>query len=459
MSKELQWIDKYKPNNVNDILINKNSITHINNWLNNFQSSNNSGSIIISGTHGVGKNISIELLLKNLNYEQILLTSSIQKNKKTINDILKLCNKSQNIYDLLINNQNNKKYALVIDDTETITLKSEKTNLYELCKENDKKKRLPIIFISNGQSNKLIVDLKKSYKEYIFNQPTNHELSIILNNIVNKEKINFANNKIIVSIIKYAQNDIRRLINMLQDLYMTYGVKEIDVEKLQNYFYCSQKKYIDLVLHDSTCELLDDYKNINHCMTIFESNKVVLPLMIFENYYRSMFNRQTNCLDKDELLLKQLNVSRNVSDSVSKGDVIETNIYTDQNWLYQNIHGYFAICDTSYCLNSTFKSDKPINYKLQDYSTDLNRTSLKNINKKNIAKLLSVIPNKTYDDILYINKLISKLILKNKIKQVYQLCKDYPIDIKILETILKIDKTTEKIIIGPKTKKLFGEQL
>lgn len=458
MSKELQWIDKYKPNNVNDIFINRNSIIHINNWLNNFESVNNIGSIIISGNHGVGKNISIELLLKNLNYEQISLSSSHQKNKKTINDILKLCNKSQNIYDLLTDNNNSKKYALVIDDTETITLKSEKNNLYELCKDNDKKKLLPIIFISNGQNTKFIVDLKKIYIQYIFFQPTNQELAIILNNIVKKEKINIANNKIMISIVKYAQNDIRRLINMLQDLFMTYGHEIIDVEKLQNYFYCSQKKNIEMILHDSTRQIIDNYKNINHCMSIFESQKVVLPLMVFENYYRSMFNREIKSINKDELLLKQLNICRRVSDAVSKGDVIETNIYTDQNWLYQNIHGYFAICDTSYSLNSIIKSEKPLNYKLQDYSTDLNRTSLKNINKKNISKLLSIIPNKTYDDILYINKLITKLVLKNKIKQAYQLCKDYPIDIKILETILKIDKTIGKIVIGPKTKKLFGEQ-
>jgi len=458
MSKNILWVDKYKPTNINELFINRNSIIHINNWLNNFESNNNLGSIIISGNHGIGKNISIELLLKNLNYEQISLLSSDQKNKKTINDILKLCNKSQNIYDLLTNNNDNKKYALIIDDTETITLKSEKTNLYELCKENDKKKLLPIVFISNGQNNKLLVDLKKSYIEYAFDQPTNQELMVIFEKIIKKEKIKFENNKIIISIIKYAQNDIRRLINILQDLYMTYGNELINVDKLQNYFYCSQKKHIDMMLKDSTREIIDSYKNINYCMSIFESQKVVLPLMVFENYYRSMFNRTPANLTKDELLLKQLDVCRRVGDAVSKGDVIETNIYTDQNWLYQNIHGYFAICDTSYTLNNTIKSDKPLNYKLQDFSTDLNRTSLKNINKKNIAKLLSTIPNKTYDDILYINKLISKLVLKNKIKQAYQICKDYPIDIKMLETILKIDKTTEKIVIGPKTKKLFGEQ-
>ena len=41
------------------------------------------------------------------------------------------------------------------------------------------------------------------------------------------------------------------------------------------------------------------------------------------------------------------------------------------------------------------------------------------------------------------------------IKEAYQLCKDYPIDIKHLEIIIKIDKTNNKLIMTPKTKKLF----
>ena len=269
--------------------------------------------------------------------------------------------------------------------------------------------------------------------------------------------MNITDTKIINSIIRYAQNDIRRLTNILQDLYMTYQYQEINVEKLQNYFQHSQKKHIESALYNSTRDIIDIYKNINNSMTIFESQKVVLPLMVFENYYRSMFNRKVNCTNKDDLLLKQLDVSRKVSDSISKGDIIETNIYTDQNWLYQNIHGFYALCDTSFTLNNILKPEKLLNYKLQEYSTDLNKTSLKNINKKNITKLVSIMPNKTYDDILYINKLICKLVLKNKIKQAYQLCKDYPIDIKTLEIILKIDKTSEKITISPKMKKLFGE--
>ena len=40
-----------------------------------------------------------------------------------------------------------------------------------------------------------------------------------------------------------------------------------------------------------------------------------------------------------------------VSDSISRGDDIETSIYTDQNWYLQNIHGFYTCLNTSFWIN------------------------------------------------------------------------------------------------------------
>ena len=267
--------------------------------------------------------------------------------------------------------------------------------------------------------------------------------------------MNITDQLVINSIIKWAQYDVRRLIFTLQDIYLTYKYQEITQEKLKSYFSYSQKKDIEIGLYDATRDILNNYKSISHCMELYETEKVLLPLMIYENYHRTIFAKNNTEKNKNNLLLKQLNVSRKICDSISKGDVIETNIYTDQNWMNQSIHGFYTICDCSYTINNILPNETPLGTYNLEFSADLNKTSLKNINKKQISHLQPIIPNKNLNDILYINKLIYTLVTKGKMKDAFQLCKDYPIDIKHLEIIVKINKKYDKLVITPKMKKMF----
>jgi len=62
------WINKWRPNSVNDIIGNKSTITKLDNWISTFKQNPNS-SIIINGKHGIGKTLSVQLLLARYNYE------------------------------------------------------------------------------------------------------------------------------------------------------------------------------------------------------------------------------------------------------------------------------------------------------------------------------------------------------------------------------------------------------
>ena len=156
------WIHKYRPIHIDDLMINRSKILQIHSWLETFNTNddndnnNNNGSIIINGPHGVGKNVAIETILRNLHFEYKILNSKNTKSKKIIYDILDSYNNHSNILHIITNKTDKIKHALIIDDTETISLTGEKDNLIELCKLNDKNKILPIIFISNNQHSKLI---------------------------------------------------------------------------------------------------------------------------------------------------------------------------------------------------------------------------------------------------------------------------------------------------------------
>ena len=61
------WINKYKSTKLCDIIGHKIPIESITNWLTNIDQYK-SQSIIVSGVHGIGKSLTIKLLLTELNY-------------------------------------------------------------------------------------------------------------------------------------------------------------------------------------------------------------------------------------------------------------------------------------------------------------------------------------------------------------------------------------------------------
>jgi replication-associated recombination protein RarA len=67
MNNEL-WITKYKPLKISDVIGNKKQITILKNYLND-KSLNKNKPIIISGNHGIGKTLTVKLILEEIGYE------------------------------------------------------------------------------------------------------------------------------------------------------------------------------------------------------------------------------------------------------------------------------------------------------------------------------------------------------------------------------------------------------
>ena len=149
------WIKKYKPDNIGEIIGNKSNIQKINSLINNFKDAEYSN-FVISGYHGVGKNTIIKLILEKNNYTIKYLCYKDEKAEDLFNDLINYCN-GQHIDNLF--KKQITKFALVINDIEKISLKNEKIRIKELVQLNNTKKLLPIIFISNIQHNKLLIDI------------------------------------------------------------------------------------------------------------------------------------------------------------------------------------------------------------------------------------------------------------------------------------------------------------
>ena len=440
------WVERYKPKCVKDCVGNNNNILKFNNWIKHFDLQENK-SIVVLGYHGIGKNTITKIVLEENGYYYKWLDYKDEKAKNLFDDITN-CFKGNTLELFFKSDNNNKKFALVINDIDKITLKNEKARIKDLIKLNSVEKLFPIIFISNMQHNKLLTDILDCSDIIKLELPKEEELLLFLNKIAKKEKVKLKDESVKKKILKFIQTDIRRLISVLYDLKSTFEDDEIDVEKFKLFKENSFKKCKDTSLFDASKDLINHYNDVNSSLSHYKVDKVLVPLTIHENFYKSLFNK----VKENKFLINGLKM---VTDSISVGDVIETNIYTDQNWFLHDIHGFYTCSRTSYHINkeNNVKSSKGIEMK---FSSDLNQTSLKNINKKQITNLQKIFTYKSFNDIININKIIYNLVKDGKMLEVYKIMKDYDTNIKTIETLIKIDKTLPKLAISQKYKKIFN---
>jgi hypothetical protein len=246
-------------------------------------------------------------------------------------------------------------------------------------------------------------------------------------------------------IIQFTQYDIRRLINVLQEY--NYNFNTLNISDVNTFIERSKMKDIDVGLYEASMSLINNKYDFEQMYKLYETDKVLIPLMLSENYYKKILSpKNKNSLNQ------QLEHIIEISNGLSIGDNIETSIYTDQNWYLQNIHGFYTCYNTSYYTNM---SDKMLTKTDMKFSADLNKTSLKNINKKNITNLEKIINNKSIEEILLLCKITNYMVTNKNTKYIIDILKHYKkdIDIKDLELCLKIDKTIDFITLTTREKK------
>ena len=295
------------------------------------------------------------------------------------------------------NNDNNNKNVLLIDELESVITLNDKNGVFNIIKENNYKRWMPIIIITNNQHNKQLNEAKKYSNEIKIYPPYHSEISKWISNITKNEKI-FFDYDIINKFIEYCQNDMRKMLIQLDELKINYGSTKITMNIFENFISIMKKKDLDFDLYKATNKMLTDYKDIETCLELYETEKVLMPLMIHENYHKFI---------KTEEYSKIL-------DNLSTGDILENYIYGEQNWDLLELHGLISCCIPSYYINKYSNNTK---VGTLVFAADLNRTSVKKMNKKNINKTndslnknsIKNIRNKSIDEFIYMGEIINKL--------------------------------------------------
>lgn len=527
------WIDKYKPKSSNEIVGNYNEILEIKKFLKQFDTEQIIGpNLLIEGPNGIGKTLSVKLILSEMGIINITPELSCivakKKSKKNSDAIITNNNSSGGKFNRTVvtyyASLSNKKrifntgykmnkIALVIDDLSSITNAKEKHIIKTLIKINNEKKKFPIILISGLKHNKAVTNIKKMlmYKVPVkktladtklkstikntkstngnnnvsssttsthsklplttikptpasanksqsqsilknekkiekisrvirFKNPYPDEIIKFMNIIVANEKIIFDKREFLNIenyIVDHCQKDIRRLINILEELKLTYDNKTIYYNDLLEYSEISKKKDLDLGIYYTTSKLLNEFDDIDTSLSLYEHERTTIPLMVHENYPGNISRQYSNlnCITKIKMMHK-------ISKSISESDKIDGLIYSNQCWNLQSVHGFYSCCLPSYYINKNDGKSKNNEIGEYIYTIDFNKTSIKNINNKvikNAQKNKSLRIVSCYD-FLYISHILKTLFSRDDLDKTCEFMKYYNLTPKEIDSIIKIDK-------------------
>ncbi|XWV25046.1 mg482 protein [Tupanvirus deep ocean] len=494
------WLDKYKPTKLSEVLGDQTQIKIIDNFVKQFTKKNMdknkipNPNLIITGTNGVGKTLITDLVIRENGLEKItadlsnISVARKTKRKKKVEKETIGTNRTVKTYymslksnkKLLPNGEySNKKIALVFDDVSNISNPKEKEAIKAIIKHNNKYKEFPIFIIANTKHSKTVNELKKMVtyiikrthadgkkenrkiiNEVVIRAPQYSDLEDFVKKICAKEKLRIVQRKsddddIYVQLIKHAQYDVRRLINILEELKLIYQDNEVTLEKFEQYCETSKTKDLDPGIYEATRMLLNKYTNMDSALLLYGEERATIPLMVHENYPLNI-RQQYPKMSVDD----QINMIYDISKSMSESDKVDGLIYSNQCWSLQPVHGFYSCVMPSYYINKTpGKLSRIEKYK---YTQDYNKTSIKKINNKVIKKAQEhqYLKKVSIYDFLYIASILKTLLDKKDFEKVAELMKPYDLKLKEIESIIKIDKIKKpKNMLTGKQRNILKELL
>jgi DNA polymerase III delta prime subunit len=421
--------------------------------------------IIITGIPGCGKTTCAKILTKD-DFDVSLYNAGDQRSKTSIQEKIIKIYENTNIFQT----QNIKPPIIIMDEVDGMSTgdkggvasliniinpdKGIRSNKKLNNKSFNKNWIIPIICIANYNYKK-VSELKKICLDIQFENPSMDELYDLANKININENLNLDSESLIEIIID-SQMDIRKLIQLLKEVY-DLNINNCKYGKFD--FNNYEKKDLDTDLYIALQNLFTNNITIKDSMNLYELNKSMTPLIIQDNI-TTILNIDDNDNDNEIKLLK---IIANITSNVSDGDVINRHIYTNQGWELQNIFGFFSVVLPSILLrryidkhiyNDTIRNS----IKYNNVFGNISMVSLRDSKIGNIKTMISNIGNSGNLDVISLLK--DKLFLllfntnsSNSIddqKNALKLLKEYNLDVKDLDNFFKLnnfytdkDKTRE----------------
>jgi len=341
---------RYKPTDINGIVGNKNNINAIQQWIFNIENNvkNIKKCLLVSGNTGIGKTLSVDLILKTLKYNIVELNSDDERDKEYIKGNIKpMLQVVKTVF--------GKKNALVVNDLDCLSDHGFISALIECIKET----KIPIICTCNDRYNQAFKTFATYCEDVKFKNPSTNDIYNFINPIYKKEKILISeiNARIL---IENSNNDVRNTLNNLQ----LYNHKlEIKSEKDS-----TQIGIFDManIMFSQTSDFEKKYKT-------FWLDSDLTPLMIQENYINNIIKNTNN---SEENKLKNLDNLFAAANCLSNIDIFENDIEAT-NW---DLMPHIAVN----CISASANCHTKAQIKFPNF---LAKTSTKGKNKRIIQEL------------------------------------------------------------------------
>jgi replication factor C subunit 1 len=332
---------KYKPTDINSIIGNKINIDNIIKWItDDHNHKNKKKCLLISGNSGIGKTLSIELILKSLNYNIIELSADEERDKDYIkNNIRPILQNTKTIF--------GKKNALVVNDLDCLSDHGFIAALIECIKET----KIPILCSCNDRYNPAFKTFATNCEDIKFANPSVNDIYKFILPILKKEKmlISEANTRIL---IENSNNDIRNILNNLQ--FYNHKSSTIELSKDTN----------QIGIFSMTNTMLSQTSDFEKKYKTFWFDSDLIPLMIHENYINNNIKGK-----------KDIETLYDAASCISDIDLFESDIEAT-NW---EIMPYIA----TICIKATANCHPKAQIKFPAF---LSKTSAKNKKKRIIQE-------------------------------------------------------------------------
>ena len=290
---KLMWSEKYRPQNISDMIGNEESRSSIIEWFTKWKKGTKP--LLLVGPPGIGKTTIAYITAKQFGYDMVGLNASDVRSKSRINEILTPVLGNVSLLGIPM---------IFIDEVDGIHGRGDYGGaeaLIDILKEPT----VPIVLAANSDESDKMKSIKKVVKTISFKPIPPRLLKVYLENILSKENAKLSPGSLI-KVIERSRGDIRSMINLTQSLVTGFNpqteksFENINVEDGINAFFKANS--------------IDEARSVLYSMQID-------PKLKIDAFYSSII---TSNLD-NQTLAKLLTI-------ISEADMLYGKIMRTQNW-------------------------------------------------------------------------------------------------------------------------------